>query len=366
MPIRTSSARAIDALVTDLRSRDAVTQDAAIARLIVIGARAVDRLLTLVGDAAAPSIARSAAFRALEGIADPRTLTPALDVLRAPLGRRRDRASVGSDDEVAIAAVGVARAFLQGDAHVEALDALTATALDRQRSEAVRVAALRALEALDTATLRPIREALLTDGSPRLRAFAQGGSVDATEPSPPGGSWLDRLTHLAMPDDPDAVRHEIERRGAVISLSLLHRALEGIREREVQASTRTRRGWRAARMAVHVALAHQGSTVGLYDLREILDEADGPVAAPLLTAVGLIGDTSCLERLAELYAGHATGSTGSTGLPASPESAGEAWRHQIAEAFRAIVAREHLTPRHAVAKKIKARWPAQWAALWSR
>lgn len=351
MPIRTSSAREIDALVTDLRSNDVVTRDAAIARLTVIGARAVDRLLTLAGDAAAPSMARGAAFRALEGIADPRTLTPALEVLRAPLGPRQDRVPADPDDEVAIAAVGVARGFLQSGAHVEALDALTATALDRQRSEAVRVAVLRALEALDTAMLRPIREALLTDGSPRLRAFAQSGAVDATEWSPPGGSWLDRPTQLAMPDDPDTVRHEIERRGPGASLSLLHRALESIREREIQAPARTRRGWRAARAAVHVALAHQGSKVGLYDLREILDEADGPVAAPLLTAVSVIGDASCLEPLAGLYA------------RATSAATGEAWRQHVAEAFRAIVAREHVTARHTVVKKIKARWPAQWSAL---
>jgi hypothetical protein len=302
-------------------------------------------------------MARGAALRALEGIADPRTLTPALEILRAPLGRRRDRASAGVDDEVAIAAIGVARGFLQSGAHVDALDALTATALDRKRSDEVRVVALRALETLDAATLRPVREALLTDGSARLRAFAQGETIDAAESSPAGGRWLDGATDDAMPNDPDAVRREIERRGAVSSLPLLHRALEGIRERELHATARTRRAWRAARTAVHVALAHQGSTVGLYDLREILEEADGPVAAPLLTAVGRIGDASCLERLAALYAASAPGSTGSPG---------EAWRQQVAEAFRAILARERITARHPVAKKIKARWPAHWPSLWAR
>lgn len=353
MPIRTSSAREIDTLLADLGSSDVVTRDAAIARLTVIGARAVDRLLLRVAEADAPSVARAAAFRALEGIADPRTLPSALEVLRAPLGRRRDQSPTGPDDEVVIAAVGVARAFLQSGAHVEALDALTAAALDRRRTESVRVAALRAMDALDAATLRPIREALLTDPSPRLRAFAQGDATELSESTAPGGSWLDRPT-LGMPDDPDVVRHEIERRGVSVSLPLLHRALEGIRERELQASSRTRRGWRAARAAVHVALAHQGSRVALYDLRELLEAADGPVVAPLLAAVGLIGDASCLEPLAELYA------------RAASVSAGEAWRPHVADAFRAIVAREHLTARHAVAKKVKARWPAQWPALWSQ
>jgi len=329
-----------------------VARDAAIARLTVIGARAVDRLLALAEDVASPSVARTAAFRVLEGIAELRTLAPALEILRAPLGRRRDRTPGGPDDEVAVAAIGVARGFLQSGRHVEALDALAATALDRRRSESVRVAALRALEALDTATLRPIREALLTDGSPRLRAFAQGGSVDTSESTTPVGSWLDGTEHLSIPDDPDEVRHEIERRGNDVSLPLLHHALEEIREREARASARTRRGWRAARTAIHVALAHRGSRVGLYDLRELLEAADGPVAAPLFTAVGLIGDASCLEPLAGLYARDTSASSS------------EGWRRQVHDAFHAIVAREHITARHALAKKLKRRWPSLWPALW--
>lgn len=327
-------------MLTDLRSSDPVTRDAATARLTVIGARAVDRLLALSAETAAPSAARAAALRAIEGIADPRTLSAALEMLRAP------------DDDVGVAAVGVARGFLQSANHVEALDALTATVLDRQRSESVRVAALRALEALDAATLRPIREALLTDGSSRLRSFAQGVSVDATDAAKPGDGWLDRPPPLVMPDDPDAVRREVERRGSAASLPLLHRALEIIRERELAASARARREWRAARTAVHAVLAHRGSRVGLYDLRELLQTADGPVAAPLLVAVGLIGDASCLETLAELSA------------RATPAPAGDTWRRQIVEAFRAIVAREGITLRHAVAKKTRARWPSEWPALY--
>lgn len=352
MPIRTSSARHVDALINDLRSTDAVTRDAAVARLTVIGARAVDRLLAVAGDTTAPSVARAAAFRALEGIADPRTLAPALEVLRRPLGHRHQRDLIDADDDVAIAAAGVARGYLQRGEHVEALDALTSTVLDRQRSEAVRVAALRALDTLDAATLRPVREALLTDASPRLRAFGQGGPMDGGEATADGGTWLDRPDDFPVPDDPDSARHDIERRGTGTSLALLHRALERVRDVELNAPARARRGWRAVRMAIHVVLAHKGSRVALYDLRELLEAADGPVAAPLLTAVGDIGDASCLEPLAELLA---------RGSSRPDESTSN---RQVAEAFQAIVLREGVTARHGIAKKIKQRWPAQWPALW--
>lgn len=319
---------------------------------MVIGARAVDRLLAVAADASAPSVARVAAFRALEGIADPRTLAPALEILRTPPGRRPQDGTVDPDDEVAIAAASVARGYLQRGEHVDALDALTSAALDRRRSEAVRAAALRSLDTLDATTLRPIREALLTDASPRLRAFGQGGQMDAGEATAAGGTWLDRPDDFPVPDDPDSARHDIERCGTGTSLALLHRALERIRDVELNAPSRTRRGWRAARTAIHVVLAHQGSRVALYDLRELLEAAEGPVPAPLLAAVGTIGDTSCLEPLAAIFA------RGSS----RPDEATS--NRLVAEAFQAIVVRERVTARHGVAKKLKQRWPAQWSALW--
>jgi len=79
--IKASSSRQIDALVTDLASADAVKREAAIARLTVLGARAVERVAALAASSATGP-ARSAAFRTLEGIADPRGFEPALHALR--------------------------------------------------------------------------------------------------------------------------------------------------------------------------------------------------------------------------------------------------------------------------------------------
>src|SRR6266508_1279944 len=75
--IRASSTKQIDALVADLASADTVKREAAIARLTVLGARAVERIAALSTSSAA-SATRTAAFRALEGIADPRAFEPAL------------------------------------------------------------------------------------------------------------------------------------------------------------------------------------------------------------------------------------------------------------------------------------------------
>ena len=118
MPIKTSSARQVDALVADLRGDDAVRRDAAVARLTVIGARAVERLAAVARAATETAPARLAAFRALEGIDDPRALTTAIGAL----------ATARQDPSIGVAAVAVARAFLNGGHGVAALDALTAAA----------------------------------------------------------------------------------------------------------------------------------------------------------------------------------------------------------------------------------------------
>src|SRR5262249_6854863 len=118
------------------------------------------------------------------------------------------------------------------------------------------------------------------------------------------------------------------------------------RERERTAPPRRRGEWVAARGAAHVALASRGSRLGLYDLRETLEGATTPLAADFVEALTLVGDRECLESIAAAHA-RARGA-GATQ---------EAWRLQLAETFRVIAARERLTRRHAVMKKIEKRWP---------
>jgi len=82
--IKASASKEIDALVADLSSANAIKRDGAIARLSVIGQRAVERLVRLAADSKASPAARLAAFRTLENIADPRALPPALAAFARP------------------------------------------------------------------------------------------------------------------------------------------------------------------------------------------------------------------------------------------------------------------------------------------
>jgi hypothetical protein len=103
-----------------------------------------------------------------------------------------------------------------------------------------------------------------------------------------------------------------------------------------------------------VALAQRGSRLGIYDLRDTIGRADGPIAVEFLTAITQIGDASCLEPLAAAY------------VAASPDAKrADVWsRRHLAEAFRAIVKRERVTKRQAAAKRVWSRFPDAAAELW--
>src|ERR1700688_3711130 len=111
MPIRASSGREIDGLVADLSADRPVTREAAVARLTVHGARAGAKLMAVL-ESAAPSPARVASLQALEAIANPRALDPAL------------RAVDDRDPAVALAAVSMVRAFLRSARGADVTDRL--------------------------------------------------------------------------------------------------------------------------------------------------------------------------------------------------------------------------------------------------
>ncbi|HEY7475822.1 MAG TPA: hypothetical protein VH679_12470, partial [Vicinamibacterales bacterium] len=67
MVIKSSAARDISRLMSELSSEDDIRREAAVARLAVIGARAVGHLLDALG-ADPPAPARVAILRALEAI----------------------------------------------------------------------------------------------------------------------------------------------------------------------------------------------------------------------------------------------------------------------------------------------------------
>jgi hypothetical protein len=307
-------------------SESAVRREAAIARLTVIGPRAVESLITFVDRPETGATGRLAALRALEALGDVRALDAAL------------RATMDADPGVAAAAVAVARVFLRGRRGASVLDRLTAIVLDRAGPETVRLEAAAALSDLNPSTLKPLWEALGEDPSPAIRGQVEAGQGR----SPADVSPVDQLAAAAehgLPDDPDALRRVLGPGGTAVPLPTLHRIIERIREREVSEPSRCGE-WTRARGTAHIALARRSSRLGLYDLREALNSATAPLPVEFLAALSIVGDPSCLEAIATAHA----------------RAADRWWREHLADTFQAIVAREGLTRRHGVIKKIEKRW----------
>jgi len=327
--IRASFTRQIETLVADLAGRDAVARDAAVARLTVIGPRAVARLLA-VAESGAEGATRVAALRALEAIGDLRALDPALHVMEA------------SDAAVATAAARVVCVFVRGPRSVSAVDGLTAAALNPSRPETVRVAAVQALRELQPSTVAPLMASLSGDANVAVRSEAGAGRDRAPRLA------LDQ-TDQRLPDDPAALRRALGREGATAPLPRLLRIVERVREREAGEPAASRAAWITVRAAAHLALAQRGSRLALYDLRESLDAAKSPLPVDMLAALSLAGDRSCLEAMAGAYA----------------RSKDPWWRDRLADTFRAIVARERITKRHAVVKRIEQRWKGVVDEIWA-
>ena len=338
MVIRASSGRQVDALLADLASTQGVTRDAAVARLIVIGPRAVQRLAALAVDRAAVPSSRTAALHALEGIGDQSALPALTGIADDP------------EDAVAVAAVGALQPLLQSPRGVEVIDRLTTIALDGARPRIVRLAAIRALSGLQSETLAPLLHALGGDDDPTVALAARIGPADArTDPVQQIRDAIDG----ALPDDVGVLRVALTGAGEQVPLPLLHQLIEKIRFHEGALTGEARSAWTALRASAHLQLAQRGSRLALYDLRETLESAREPLPVEFLAAADVVGDASCIEPLAAAYA-HAV----TAGRP--PE---DWWRLRVADVFRMVVRREGVTRRHAAGKRVAARWapvPLPW------
>ena len=295
------AAKEVDRLIADLHSTDSVRRDAAVARLRIIGGRALSRLADVITSDAAAN-ARALALNALEGMDDVR----AIDVAFAALG--------DADPETVIAALGVLCAGVANEKGTRLLEAITAIAVDSTRSARVRVAAFAALSDLPEHLVRPIR--------------AQ---------APPPGSAGPPL------NDPVALREWIETHGGTATLSSLHEVVTRTREREQGESSARQRGeWLRARGLAHHALARRHSLVALYDVRETLETAKAALPQSFLSTAAAIGDASCLEPLARAWS-------------VSPKDL--TWRHQLAATAATIARRARLNGRNALVKRLRANWP---------
>jgi hypothetical protein len=314
MVIKVSAATEVRALVKTLAANEGAAREAAVARLMVIGPRAIPHLVSAYRATKDRGI-RVALLRTMEPIEDQRGAIVAREAIRE-----------GGD--VAVAAAFVLRGLLDSRLATtgpDALDALVSTALDTGLERRVRLAAVQALEKVPNGIADKLAKAI-SDERPT--------EMDAV--------WKDALDgHL--PDDPGLVREALNTRGAHAPLTELRVLVEKIRARETAASGPPTREWQALRGAVHQALALRGSRVALYDLRESLESATAQLPPSFISAVHALGDRSCLEAIAAAYNQSTPGE--------------DRWRHLLATAFRTIASREKISKRHAVMKRIGARWP---------
>jgi hypothetical protein len=320
------SAHDIRLLIAALSSTDQVERESAVARLAVTGGRATDRLIGAFG-AAKEDTVRIGILKAFERMADSRALSLVCAALDGPA-------------DVAVAAAAALKPLLDSsDASVSAaaLDALVAVALDSSRERRVRLAAHGALQDIPAGMLAKITEALETGDAKSRNALSYDDAV------------LDDAADGRLPANPDDLRAALAAKGAHAPLVSLQKVIDAVRARETHNAGRARSGWQQARGAAHQALALRASRIALYDLRETLETADGPLPASFLAAMRAVGDASCVEALAAAL----------SRAPADDLW----WRHQLASALRAVAKRERITRRHASMKKVLARWPAAAAVI---
>lgn len=334
MSITPSTSPEIRSLISSLSSDDDVKRESAVARLAIIGARAMDRLVAAYPEA--DHATRLALLRAAEAIADPRAIPISLKGL-----------AEGGD--LAIGAASTLRSLLNGphaDAAAQALDALVATTLDASVERRVRMAAFDALQDMPPAVRDRVAEALRNDADARIKAYAADAPRDAAATDV---LWQDALDGQ-LPEDPALLLDAVKSRAAAAALSALQQLLETVRAREGAATSAARaEAWRRLRGALHQALALRGSRIALYDLRETLTEAADPLPASFLAALHVVGDESCLEPIAAAW-------TRAGGARASTEPLAR-WRHQLDAAFQAIVKRGRISWRSAAFKRVQARFP---------
>jgi len=335
--IRASASQEVKRLVADLISDgpdQATRHDAAIARLTVIGTRAVRQILDAI--AAKPVPAQHASLLlALEAIPDPRSVDPVVQGLGA------------ADAAVRLAAARAARGLLALPQGTIVLDRLTTIALDCSEPGDVRAAALDALSQLPARTVKPVLDRLKDDPSPEVKAALRQQGAVVEDPI----AELEEASDGWLPRDPHVLLQLVGRAGSEAPLSTLHRLVERVGSKETEGRKARRREWLAVRGALHLALARRGSKVALYDLREAVEQATEPLPGDFLDALVLVGDATALEPLAAAY------------VHADVMADGEAWRRGLADAFRAVAAREKVTGRHSVMKRVRTRFRDHVAEL---
>ena len=285
MAIERSSSRRIADLVRELSGEDAVKREAAVARLTIAGARAVDPVLKAL--ASATPATQVTALRVLAGLEEPRTLEPAIALLRSP------------HPQVVEAAIGAVRTHLMSesaDTASRAIGALTAVCVDRRREDAVRLAALEALSDIGAALVAPLRDQLRGDPSARVRRAASAEAARDVVGAEAAAARLEAAS-IEPGDDPQLVWQWVREGAGLASLATLHQLILTLRERERGTPAAGRGRWSHAIGAAHLALAGRESRLAVFDLRDALEHGPGDGDADIIASTARVGDASCLEPL---------------------------------------------------------------------
>lgn len=344
MPERPGQSRA---LIATLLEDDPVAAEAAAARLAILGRPSVRNLLLALPGASTVQAVR--VLGVLERLGDSLALSALAD---AVADAREEVAEAG------VAALAVLLTAPRGTVAASALDYVTAAALDTSRARAVRLAALRALVALDLDIVAPLRAQLLTDADSEVRAAAEAASAlasddDAPPSAPSSGvaSPADVVLAAAggtFPSAPEDLRQALASTGEDVAVADLHRVIQ--RLREVERHSPEADEWRAVRAAAHQALAARGSRLAVYDLRETVQALGVATPVGVLSALQAVGDTASLDAVVEAWI-----------------TSEDPWfLGQLAATFATIVHREGLTRRHGAVRKLTQRAPDAVEALWPK
>jgi hypothetical protein len=306
-------------LVADLVGGPQDRADAAAARLVVLGVRAVPHLVAALR-AALPAPAAERVVAVLAQAPPTKNTLATLDAIID--GGQLPGARVALQGWVAL--------LPSPDAGVaaRALDRITAVSLDPARPAAVRETAIQALAALPGHESEPLLARLAEDPDASVAAAARRQTAARL-----GSTGGDVAT------DAESLRR-FAATSADAALADLHRLVVSARDREAQAPLPdARAAWQAARAALHLALARRGSTVALYDLRELIAKATAPPPVAALAALTAIGDVTCVEAIADAF-----------------DRIDDSWtRDRLREAMAAIAGRAGPTRRHAAFTRLAAR-----------
>ena len=328
MPILPSARKRIQELLERLESPTSAERQSAIARLTLLGPRAIPHLQAFLGRAS--STGRLAGVEVLESVGGPESLDGVLSLTADPseeVARRAVEAASASacaepraaEALRAVLASGSAsrrRAAVQGLGHlhrrgvVEAVEPLLGVLLDGDEEETLRLEALESLSSLDRRSLLPALQTLATDRSPAVVQAAEalagrrpGARSTESRSSVREVNLSTELARLTAPGTPAAevtaiVAALVKGRSPAL-LTLLRRRLEAVSE---SASATGAEMAARAKARIHLALGALGSRIALHDLREMLRARPLYAAHELLAAADLVGDASLVPALAALAA----------------------------------------------------------------